>query len=125
MKDNDKELYLKTDEKTEIFPYFSLKNLAEKKYGLQDFEARDYKALVKTIHKLSQLPWSEIESSSRKGCGSEIIPREQLKVTIPSEYDGKNVLSFRYSGEAPMLCIRNEEKLDILFVDPKFTIYDH
>lgn len=119
------ELYIKSDRETESFPYFSFRNFSQKDYGLEICEARDYKALIKTLCKLSKLPWSEIESSSRDGCGSEIIERGCLDISIPEEYNGKNVLSFRYSGQAPMLCIRNEEKLDVLYVDPKFTIYDH
>ena len=125
VKDNNKEIYIQSDEATENFPYFSLKNFSDKKYGFTDFESRDYKDLLRTISKLSKLPWSEIESSDRHGCGSEIIDRDSLRVAIPSEYDGKNILAFRYSGKAPIICVRNEEKLDVLYADPKFTIYKH
>lgn len=119
------ELYIKSDRATETFPYFSFRNFSEKDYGLKICESRDFKDIVKTLCKLSKLPWSEIESSDRKGCGSEIISRKSLNVSIPREYENKNVLSFRYSGNAPMLCVRNDDRLDVLFVDPKFTIYDH
>lgn len=113
-----------TDEKHKK-PYFSFVNYSEDKYGFKELQHNDYKALLHTLHKLSKLDWSEIEKSDRHACGTEKINRNSLKVNIPPVYDNKNIIAFRYNGNAPMLCVRDGFCVDILFTDPKFTIYDH
>ena len=121
----NKDVELGTDQKTQ-YPYFSFRNFSDKQYGLLDLQNDDYQALVKTLCKLSKLTWTQIESSPRHGCGTEIIKRTELKANIPFCYNDKqNVIAFRYKGNAPMICVRNRNLVDVLFTDTNFTLYKH
>ena len=63
-------------------PIFCFKYLCNKDYSLEDCIPNDLIAFTKTLYKLSQLTWSQIQTSGRHGCGHEIIQRDQIKKEI-------------------------------------------
>lgn len=104
---------------------FSFKNFNEKSHGL-NFDADEFKALIKHFVVLSKLTWQQVQNAGKHQLGHEKIKTEQLKETLPSEYyDIKEVLSFRYSEGKPFVGIRNQQILDVLFIDPNFDLYKH
>jgi hypothetical protein len=107
------------------YPAFSLRYL-DKKHGLTSCNQEQKAALIETIHKLSQLTWNQIYSSSRHASGCEKIARESIKVPIPKHIpEDVNFLAFRFYGKAPMIGYRDETIFYVLWLDIHFSVYSH
>lgn len=104
---------------------FSFEHFAENKHGL-DCEISELKQLIKHLKTLSAMTWQEVQNSYRHGLGSETIPISEIKDSIPPCYSDKNnLLSFRYNGKKPLIGNRNNNVLEIIFIDPNFDLYKH
>lgn len=103
---------------------FSFKYFGEKKHGF-DCEPQEFKKLIKHLKGLSNLTWQQVQKTGRHELGSEIISQKQIKETIPDCYSKKNILAFRYAEKKPFLGVRENNTLQILYLDPKFDIYNH
>jgi hypothetical protein len=89
-------------------------------------DERRLKDLVNTLEKLSQLTWLQIESSQRHGLGAEKIDLNAIKPGIPGNVPkGITLLAIRFSGKCPMIGFRERNVFHILFLDPKFEVYNH
>lgn len=108
-------------------PAFSFKFINKDKYGLDKCTKDEKAALINKIHRLSQLPWSQINSSSRDGLGCEKISKTAIKAAIPSNIkpDTEYFNAFRFNGKAPMVGYRDEKVFYIIWLDRDFTLYDH
>lgn len=88
-------------------PLFSLRYL-DGKYCLSACNKDEKAAFADTLHKLSQLTWSQIRQSPRKGSGYEKINRKDIGGRIPPHVtDDINFIAFRFFGEAPMVGYRD------------------
>ncbi len=104
---------------------FSFENFSANLHGL-DCSAEEFKQLVKHLKILSSTTWQTVQNSPRHGLGSEIINVNELSENLPVCYNNKKeVLAFRYGGRKAFVGIRNEQVLDILFIDPTFDLYNH
>lgn len=125
VKSNRERLLTVSESTNGLCPVFSFKNFSSGDFGL-NCESNEFKELVSHLRTLGNITWQQIQNSYRHGLGSEEIKSAELKVTVPECYGNpENVLAFRYSGKKAFLGIRNGQVLDILFIDPKFTIYNH
>jgi hypothetical protein len=83
-------------------------------------------ALVHTLEKLSALTWVDIEGSHRHGLGAEKITKSSIHPTIPNTVPHDAVfLAIRFAGKAPMIGFRERNIFHIVFLDSKFSVYDH
>lgn len=73
------------------------------------------------------MTWNEIKLAPKHGLGSEKIARSSIKDTLPDFItdDVQELLAFRFKGKAPFLGHRRGPVLHVIFVDPKFDLYDH
>jgi len=79
-----------------------------------------------TLYKLSQLTWSQIQSSPRHGLGYEKIPRAAIKAPVPSLItEDTNFIAFRFSGKKAMVGYRDRAVFYVVWLDRNFTLYDH
>jgi hypothetical protein len=97
-----------------------------KDYNSDNCDDDQIKLLIKTLEKLSNLTWLQIESSHRHGLGSEKISRHSVKPHIP-DFIPKDatILSIRFAGNAPMVGFREKNIFHVLFLDGKFNVYNH
>ncbi|MBD2305687.1 hypothetical protein H6G17_09195 [Chroococcidiopsis sp. FACHB-1243] len=106
-------------------PIFCLRFLS-KDYCLSKCTKDEKSAFADTIFKLSQLTWSEINSSGRHGLGYEKIARDSLKAAVPKHVtDDVNFIAFRFCAKAPMVGYRDRAVFHVLWLDRNFTLYNH
>lgn len=106
-------------------PLYSFLNFCDSEHGLSA-DPTEIVELLKHLKKLEQTTWQVIQGSQRHGMGSEEIEKKQLKEKLPEKYkELKNVLAFRYSGKKAFIGVRENQTLNILFIDPKFDLYEH
>ncbi|QVI29472.1 hypothetical protein MN2019_09375 [Mycolicibacterium neoaurum] len=80
-----------------------------------------------TLHKCAQLRWQDFGQAGRKGAGTELIPKGQIRAPIPSKFSHQDrFMAFRYKGQLPMLGVRINEVFHVLWVERQFgDVYDH
>ncbi len=106
-------------------PTFSLEYL-QGDYCLSKCDKENKAAFADTLHKLSQLTWSQIKSSSRHGAGTEKIKQDAIKTSLPPHVTPEvTLLAFRYMARAPMVGYRDGHTFNVLFLDRDFTLYKH
>lgn len=106
-------------------PHFSLVHLQED-FSLRQCRQEEKAAFADTLDRLSKLTWGEIQSSPRYGLGHEAIARDAIKAPIPSVITQEvRILSFRCHGMAPMVGFRDGIVFHVVWLDRKFTLYDH
>jgi hypothetical protein len=106
-------------------PIFSLFYL-RKDYCLSACTKDEKAAFADTLHKLSQITWNEISSSSRHGAGYERISRDSIRSGIPAHLkEDVNFIAFRFCGKAPMVGYRDENIFHVIWIDRAFSLYDH
>lgn len=107
-------------------PLFCFK-YSHKDYNIDSLPNDEKIAFLNQLNMLSQLEWKQIQTAPKHGLGFEKIPRNQLKKEIPPRFteDVQHLIVFRYNGKKPFLCHRFHCLLHIIFIDPKFELYDH
>ena len=106
-------------------PAFCLKYLSGH-YCLTKCEQSEQAALAATLHKLCKLTWGDIQQAHRHGAGFETIARHSIKTGIPAAIgEDVRLLAFRFSGKKAMVGFRTGRIFHVVFLDPKFTLYDH
>ncbi len=106
-------------------PVFSFEKI-QKSHCITDCEKDDKVAFIGQLVRLSKLRWQDINESSRKGLGTEIISRSSFKASIPSWLtDDTKLLSFRYLGNRAFIGYRDQRIFYVLWIDSKFDVYDH
>lgn len=109
-------------------PVFCLRHL-NRKFDLKEsgltLEAKA--AFADRLQTLSSLTWSEIKRSDHHKMGTEKIPVDQMKLSLPSNFEGEPDLTvFRYFGKKPMAGIRVGATFHILAIEREFgELYDH
>lgn len=82
--------------------------------------------MLAKLRLLSSITWQDIRTSSRHKLGYEKISRSSIKTSIPTIVtDDVSLIAFRMSGLAPMVGFRIGDVFRLLWLDPKFKLYDH
>ena len=109
-------------------PLFSFKYLEKTSFD----ECNDVKFFIQFLEhlkKLGNLGWNEIRKSHRHSFGTEKIPIEQIKVSIPNFItpDVKHLTVFRANGSNNVFVGHQEEHIfHIIFIEASFgDIYNH
>jgi hypothetical protein len=112
-----------TDADKPLFSFYMLQS----GYGIEACSKDEKAQLADRIHRLSQCTWLELKTSPRHGVGYEKISRDSIRIAIPSYIteDVKHFIAFRCFGMAPMIGYRQEQTLHVIWLDPRFAIYDH
>jgi hypothetical protein len=106
-------------------PVFCLRHL-DRTHGLNSCDKDEKAALASTLHKLSQLTWSQLRLAPRHGVGYEIIDRGSFRVVIPQHItEDVNLIAFRFIGKAPMVGYKDEAIFRIVWLDRSFEVYNH
>lgn len=84
-------------------------------------------AFVDKMHRLSQVPWSQLRQAPRHGLGYENISRSSIKPTIPvSITEDVTFIAFRFCAKKAMVGFRSAEGIfHVVWFDRDFTVYDH
>ncbi|MGL4597490.1 MAG: hypothetical protein ACRCYO_08185, partial [Bacteroidia bacterium] len=108
------------------YPIFCLKHLHKGEFGIGGCTETELAAFVKRMHTLSQMTWQQISNAPRHGLGWEKIGQDAIKTGKPQHITpDTNFLVFRFLGLAPFVGYRNMAVLHILYIDAKFTLYNH
>lgn len=106
-------------------PIFSLRYLSGD-YCLTKCEKDDKAAFASKLHRLSQLPWSQIKMQGRHKLGFEKIERNSIKASIPTHITPDvKFLAFRFSGMKAMVGYREGYIFHVIWLDRNYTLYDH
>ena len=111
-------------------PIFSLHHL-RKDYCLSKCIKDEKAAFADTLHKLSQMKWSDLNQAPKHGIGFEKIKRSAFnnEQCIPSHItEDVKIIAFRFSGLKAMVGYRDpvDRKLfHIVWLDRDFTLYPH
>ncbi|PRY46966.1 hypothetical protein CLV58_10130 [Spirosoma oryzae] len=107
-------------------PVFCFRYLV-KGFDLEQCEEYESVALIKHLYNLSQLTWEEIKLAPRHGMGSEKIQRNSIKASIPKFItdDVDYFLALRFQGKKPFVGHRSGSVFHIIWIDNKFTLYNH
>jgi hypothetical protein len=107
------------------YPVFCFKHLVINCKGDHKF----YFEFIERLQKLSTLSWKVINTSYRHGFGTEQIPINQIKPTLPMFItpDVTALIAFRANGDnRPFLGLRRNNVFHIVFIEEKFgDIYNH
>lgn len=69
------------------------------------------------------MTWQEVQNADRHGLGSEKIGKHQIKEPLPSS--NEYALSFRYEAKKCFIGERDNQILNVFYIDPSFNIYKH
>lgn len=107
-------------------PVFCLRYLQDS-FDLEVCEQRQQADFAKALRKRSQMTWRQIWAADRHGLGAEKISRGSIKAPIPPHIteDVDFFIALRFSGKAPMVGYRIRDIFHIVWLDAKFTLYDH
>jgi hypothetical protein len=107
-------------------PIFSLKYLKED-FCITNCTKDEQAAFALKLHLLSQATWIDLQLAPRHGIGYELIPVQQVKISIPSEVtqDIASFHVFRFSGKKAMIGFKDENTYHILGLDRNFKAYKH
>ena len=106
-------------------PRFSLEYL-QSDFCLSLCTQEEKASFADSLHKRSQLTWSQIKNQGRHHLGFEKIARHSLKSPVPSvATDDVEIIAFRFCGKAPMVGFRREATFFILWLDRFFCLYKH
>ncbi|HET7233942.1 MAG TPA: hypothetical protein VFJ16_28280 [Longimicrobium sp.] len=95
-------------------------------WRVSDCERDDQAAFALTLERLSRLSWQEIRGAPRHGMGTEKIARDALKAPVPPGItDDVQFLALRFSGKKAMVGFRGGEVFHVVWLDPRFRLYDH
>lgn len=83
-------------------------------------------SFAEAMWKRCQLTWNDLKLTHRHGLGSEKIPADQIKSTIPSIARGVSFfLAFRFHGKCPMVGVQSGRVFHVLWLDRDFSLYKH
>ena len=106
-------------------PTFSLRYMS-KEFCLSECTKDEKAAFADTLYKLSQLTWSQINSSDRHGSGYERIAQNSIKAAISAHItEDVNLIAFRFCGMAPMVGYRDGAIFYVIWLDRSFKLYKH
>ena len=108
-------------------PVFALQYMdKDKNFSITYCEKDDKASFTNTLYKLSQLTWLELKNRPRHKLGYEKISRDQIKRPLPDVLkESERIIAFRFRGKKAMAGYRRGKIFYILWVDPKFKLYDH
>lgn len=105
---------------------FTFAEMPDGEYSVDQADKDALAAFTKQLKLLSSLTWKKIKQSLRHGQGCEKISRKSLNVNVPANIsDDAEMLAFRFYGKRVFVGFRSLEIFHILFLDTKFTLYDH
>lgn len=108
------------------YPIYCFKHL-DAGYGMNNCNQEEKAALISQLTHLCKMTWNDIKLADKHGMGSEKIDRNAIRAKIPA-FITKDVdffLAFRFKGKAPFVGHRSGSVLHVLYIDSKFTLYDH
>lgn len=106
-------------------PLFSLRYV-DRAYCLSSCTKKEKAAFADTIHKLSKIPWAEIETAPKHGSGYERIARSSLRRPVPSHVtEDTTIKAFRFFGRAVMVGYRSGDVFFVIWFDRRFKLYPH
>lgn len=106
-------------------PLFSFEHLRHG-YCISDCDNDEKAALANKLREMSQLTWAQIRSAPRHGQGCEIIDRSSIRDGIPSHItEDVPILALRFCGMKPMVGYREDRTFAVVWLDCKFSLYDH
>lgn len=108
-------------------PLFSLEKVVGDKYCFTKLSGEDKKQFAESIYKRKDTKWKDIKTLPKHGLGTEKIPKNQIKGSIPSYIteDMNDFLVFRFSGMKSMVGYREKNIFYVLWFDSDFTLYPH
>lgn len=108
-------------------PIFSLEKLQTGKYCLSSLDQENQAKFADAIFRRKSLTWNQIKRCDRHKLGTEKIPRNQIKASIPKfiTADFEEFLVFRYNGSKPMVGYRQRDIFFVLWFDYDLSLYDH
>ncbi len=113
-------------EKRVDYPVYSFKYI-KSPHDLSCCSEAEKAALISQLVNLSKFTWAEIRLMNRKGMGAEKIPIKSLKVAKPNfiTEEVQHLMAFRFSGNKPFIGHLDGNLFHIIYIDNKFTVYDH
>lgn len=108
-------------------PIFSLEKIQNGKYCFSQLPDECKIAFATAQFNRRNHPWKEISQMPKHGYGTEKIPKDQIKATMPPFVtpDVKDFLVLRYHANRPMVGYRKRDVFYILWFDHNYTLYDH
>jgi hypothetical protein len=120
---NTSRLNINTDKLT---PIFCLAHIVSG-YCISNLDTEKRAAFALTLQQRCKMTWGEIKAANRLKAGTELMPVNQIKPSIPERFqDTDKFLVFRYHGLHPMLGVRINEVFHVLWIENIFgDVYDH
>jgi hypothetical protein len=96
-------------------------------YDVQSLSKDQRSNLALTLQQRAQLTWQQIRLADRHGQGTEFMPKESIKPSVPVRFtDQERFLVFRYCGNLPMVGVRVLDVFHILWIENAYgRVYDH
>ena len=108
------------------YPIFCFRHL-HPDHNLDGCTNDEKKSLIEKIVKLSQLSWLDMQNTQRHGLGTEKILISSIKPKCPDFItdDVTYLLALRFDGRKPILGHRDRFVFHVIFIDNKFSVYNH
>jgi hypothetical protein len=107
-------------------PVFDFHHIC-KKFSITNCPPDFQSAFARRLYEISQLTWAELQRSSHRGIGTEMMPVDQLNAPLPSTFtaDAKRLTVIRFYGQGRILGHRDLRTFMVLFVEHDLSLYDH
>lgn len=96
-------------------------------HDFEKCEADEKRQFLEQMMRLSKMTWEEINLAPRHGLGSEKISMASIKPKCPDFItdDVNYLLALRFDGKKPFLVHRDRFIAHVIFIDNKFSVYNH
>lgn len=115
---------MKEESTNDLHPAFCFKYNTCKDYSVKDLSPEQKSNLLERLHKLGQLSWGTIQTSSREGMGHEKLPKERLKKPLKYPAELRELLVFRFDG-GRIIGFRKNQTFYISGIDTRYDCYEH
>jgi hypothetical protein len=107
-------------------PKFCLKH-TQSGYDVSRLTAEQKADFAMALHKRAKMTWTEIILAHKHGLGSENLPANSIKPSVPSQLEGtETFMVLRYSGKLPMVGFRSLDTFHIIWIEQAFgDLYNH
>lgn len=108
-------------------PHFSLVHMVRGSHCLESCDGDGRAAFASALWRRSQLTWAELRQAGRGGLGYERIPRDSIRVPVPSSVTPEvdSFLSFGSGGPMRLIGYRTGVLFHVIWFDTSFEVYTH
>lgn len=76
--------------------------------------------------KRSAFTWKDLTTHKKHGLGFEMLPKKQIKPSVPESLEQEKYMVFRHEGNLPFVGFKVGNVFNVLWIEVEYgKVYDH